>query len=576
MLKFSALSIAFVCASVGFTGYAQERGPALPSKHYIANAVQLQVTLRGQKYFETQMQPILENVGYNFSEGYFPQQTITSDKPINLEQLKKSNPEAYKLYVMGKDLLTKWFVGFTLTDHRPAVQIGNSGYQASFSKFALLTDEALLKTLGKKDGAVLAIDLVVTKLAISTKNVRAWDLNNLPFAKVGLDDVSLVAGDEKTPLKLRLPFYVRINAKENIEFQALEMQENLQQVPLVLKYKNLVVPKIAIEIDGHKYAMNTDQLKSYLDDQLPNILTQVRKYLSDFAKKQLPEMLNEKAKESMAGALEQVQSMTPSGQEPNDRRPPFIWGLKLTSLNLKSSLNLGLKAYIEDALNPEAAADPSAASRGLPNMSLVPANNYDIALSVDRGMINRILQLSFLRKNFDAIKDSDGSVMKLTAAPTVDYVQAPYVTADKEAFLKLRVSVEIDPKKPMWLERTIILNFDILARMRPTGQPGKMELIKYSIDKESLAMSKKYLTFAGKIAEAFGHQVTKGIKEELANRSKNWAKNAEKISGDIDLPPSLYGMTLDVNKMNMDPNGHLVMYLNYHTANRAGATGVKK
>jgi hypothetical protein len=561
---------ALLFLALSSAAFAQDAGPVVAVKHPLAKAVQVQVTLRGQKYFESNLFSLLENQGYNFSEGYFPKQTIFSDKPIDIKELEKANPEAYKMYIMGKDLLTKWFVGFTLADHKPAIEIGDSGYQASFSKFALVTDEALMKTLGKKDGAVMAIDLQISKLSVATKSARIWDQNNFSFAKAGMDDISLLAGDEKTPLKIRLPFYIRVNDKGAIEFQTLDMTENLQEVPLAVKYKNLVVPQIAIEIDGHKYALNTNQLKSYVDEQLPTILTQIRKYLSEFAHKQLPDILNKKAKESMAGALEQVQTMAAPGQTSNDPRPRLLWGLQLASIGLQNSLNLALNAYAEDPINPNVGLAPNTASRGLPKINALSPDKYDIALSIDRGMINRLLQLSFLRKNFDAIRDDDGTVLKLTQAPTVDYVSPPAAPTDKEAYVKLHVSIETQPNQPLWLEKTIIISFDMIAKMQPTGQPGKMTMLKQMIDVESLEMDRGYLTGPGKIAEALGHQVTKGIKKELFRRSQNWIRNGAKLTADdMDLPPQLYGMVLDVTKLSMDPNGHLVMYLNYNT-------GVKK
>jgi hypothetical protein len=110
----------------------------------------------------------------------------------------------------------------------------------------------------------------------------------------------------------------------------------------------------------------------------------------------------------------------------------------------------------------------------------------------------------------------------------------------------------------------------MIAKMQPTGQPGKMTMLKQMIDVESLEMDRGYLTGPGKIAEALGHQVTKGIKKELFRRSQNWIRNGAKLTADdMDLPPQLYGMVLDVTKLSMDPNGNLVMYLNYNT-------GVKK
>lgn len=563
-MKRLILTAAVLGLTLSSNSFAQDKPPVIANKHIIPNAVQVQITQRGLKYFENELSALIGNLGYNFSEGYFPAQKIVADKPINLKELEKANPEAVKTYHMVKDMLTKWLVGFSLTDHRPVVEIGESGYSAAFTRFALITDEQLMNQIGKRDGAVLAVDLVVKRLTVATQAVRVWDMNNMSYVKVGMDDVSITAGDEKTPLKIRLPFYIRMNPQGNIDFEALDIQENLADVPVTLKYKKLIVPQVAVEVDGHRYVMNTDELKRTLDRQLPTALVEVRKYLSDFAKKQLPDLLDQKVKENLSGALEQVQDMVPPGHEPYDTRPAFKWGLKLTGFQLKNSLNINLAAYAEDPVNPTAPLVPGTASRGVPTLNHLPQSNFDISMTLDRGLINRILQLSFLRKNFEKIPQSDGTSLKLTAAPLLDYIKPPAATTDKETYLKLRVSVEVEPHKPFWLDDKIVLSFDLVSKLRRSQKSAEgMEIAQQYIDTNSLQMDSKYLTFAGKIAEGLGGQVTKGIKEELRNRSKDWVKNNETIPGTLDLPPAFLGMKLDIQKVTMDPNGHLLMYLNY-------------
>ncbi len=566
------LTAALLILSLCSFALAQEKIPAIANKHIIPNAVQVQITRKGLKYFESELSSILADMGYNFSEGYFPAKKIVADKPIDINDLEKKSPDAVKAYRIVKDMLTKWLVGFSLADHRPVVEIGESGYSASFTRFALVTDEALMSQLGKRDGAVLAIDLEVKRLTVATQSIRAWDMNNMSFIKIGMDDVSLTAADERTPLKIRLPFYIRMNAQGSVEFEALQIQENLADIPVTIKYKKLIVPQVAIEVDGHRYVMSTDQLKTTIDEQLPTALVVVRKYLSEFTHKQLPEMLNQKVKENLSGALEQVQDMSPPGQESNDNRPAFKWGLKLTRFQLKNSLNIGLAAYAEDPINPNVGLIPGATSRGAPSLIHLPQTNYDIGMTLDRGLINRILQLSFIRKNFEKIPQADGSSLKLAAPPLIDYITPPMATGNNETYLKIRVSVETEPNKPFWLDQKIILSFDLVAKIRKSQKsPNGMEIAQQYIDVNSLYMDTKYLTFAGRIAERLGGQVTKGIKDELTLRSKDWIKNNETIPGIMDLPPAFLGIKLDVQKVSMDPNGHLLMYLNYKTT-----SGVKK
>lgn len=538
-----------------------DSAPQIANKHLLNNAVRVQITPRGMKYFDTRLSQLLGNLGVNLDEGYFPAMSYTFDKPINPDEFMNSNPEAVKMYRQVRDMLTQWLVGFSMNDHQPTIQIGESGYIAKFSRFGLVTDELLMASLGKRDGAVLAIELEVKKLTLATQAVIAWDTQNEFLGKVGFEDVTLQAGAEDMPLKIRLPFYIRMNAYGGLDFEALEIDNNFNSIPLALQYKKLIVPTFAVEVNGKKYYLNNQELEKMLNQQAPVVLEKVRESIGDFARKQLPEMLNQKAKEFLAGSLEQVQDMVAPGQSEWDKRPPFKWGLQLQNINLKKSLNIDLTTYVEDPVNSRSAPVKSHASRGAPNLNPVGQENYDIALSVDRALINRVLQLSFERRNFEQIKQSDGSVLKLVGTPLIDYVKTPAGVAVKptETFVKLRVSVEIQPGS-MFLKDTIVVDFDIIAKLREISDKTGMELLLHSIDTESLFLDDKYISLAGRL---FKGKVREGVKDELKKRSSGWATKEELLPGSLPLPPQILGIKLDINRVMMDANGHLVMYLTY-------------
>ena len=170
-----------VCAAA----QASDAGPALMQKHTIQNAIRMQITPRGQKYFDTRLSYILGNLGINADEGYFPTQSFSAQNAYSLAELQANSSEPAKIFLQVRDMMTKWLVGFSLKDPRPTVEIGNSGYVAQFSRFGLVTDEATMSKLGKRDGAVLAIEMEVKKLSINTKAVKAWDLNNPILGKIG-------------------------------------------------------------------------------------------------------------------------------------------------------------------------------------------------------------------------------------------------------------------------------------------------------------------------------------------------------------------------------------------------------
>ncbi|WP_038451970.1 DUF2785 domain-containing protein [Bdellovibrio bacteriovorus] len=538
-----------------------DANPQIANKHLMPNAVRVQITQRGMKYFDNRLSDILGNLGVKLDEGYFPAMSYTAEKPINMDDFMDANPEMVKMYQQVRGLLTQWLVGFSMNDHQPTIEIGESGYVAKFSRFGLVTDELLMEALGKRDGAILAIELEVKKLTISTQSVVAWDTQNEFLGKAGFEDVTLQAADEEMPLKIRLPFYLRMNAMGGLEFEALEISNNFDSIPLGLKYGRLIVPQFAVEVNGKKFYVNNAELEKLFQAQAPMILEKVRGSIGDFARTQLPAMLNQKAKEFLGGSLEQVQDMAAPGQEPTDTRPAFKWGLQLQNLNLKKSLNVDLTTYVEDPVNSRSAPVKSHASRGAPTFNAVAQENYDIGLSVDRALINRVLQLAFERRNFEQIKQSDGSVLKLVATPLIDYVKTPAGVAVKptETFVKLRVSVEIQPGS-MFLKKTIVVDFDIIAKLRQLSDKTGMQLLLHSIDTDSLYLDDKYISVAGKL---FKGKVREGVKDELKKRSANWATTEESLPGGLPLPPQILGIKLDINRVMMDPNGHLIMYLDY-------------
>ena len=563
-LQRSKILVPLLLTMQGLRAFAGDANPQIPQTHLLSNAVQLQITPRGMKYFDQNLSAILGNMGVKIDEGYFPAMSYKADKPINPDDYIKDAPEAVATYKQIKDLLSTWFVGFSLNPYLPTVQIGESGYVAQFSRFGLVTDENLMRSLGKRDGAVLAIELEVKKFTLSTASVLAWDLNNEDLGKVGLENVTISVGDNDTPLKLRLPFYIRMNASGQLEFEALELENNIDKASIAFQYQKVIIPTFAVELNGKKYYLNNQELDKLLTKEAPLLIEKVRSSMGDFARKTLPDMLNQKAKEFLAGNLEQVQTMSAPGKEDNDTRPDYKWGLRLQNLNLNKTLNVDVTGYVEDTTNPSSTPRLADKSRGNVVMNLLPAESYDIALSLDRSLINRVLQLSFERKNFEQIKTGTDT-MKLVDVPTIDYVKAPagVVLKPQETFVKMHVAIENKPGSA-FLKDTIVLEFDIIAKLAQLKDKPGMQLILYTIDDSTMKMDPKYLSTAGKLLNGiWKDKVYTEIRKQLKEKCKTWATTQENIPGSLPLPPEVLGMKLDINRVLMDPTGHLVMYLNY-------------
>lgn len=561
-LKSSTFVLTTLCSSLL---WAVEAPVFIGLRHNIPKAIRLEITPKGQVLFQQKLSSVLGNLAVSLDEGYFPSQTIHSDKDIDLDEVAKTQPEAVAMYRQISTLLTQWLTGFSLNPSRPAIEVGDSGYIASFSKFGLVTDTKLMKQLGFQNGAILAVELEINELTLATNSIKAWDMNNEFLGNVSLEDVTIKAGTPENKIKVRLPFYVRMTSEGLLDFQVLDIEQNIDQTDISIAYKKLLTPQMGVIVNGKTYYMNNKELEKYVENQVPVIIEKVREHIGDFAKKQLPDILNQKVKEKVSGKIEQIQSLDAPGAEANDTRPPLIMGITLSELNLQDSLNIGLDAFIEDSVNPRSNVAPLMGSRGPVLMNALPKSSYDLALSIDRLLINRIMQLSFERRNFEKISQSDGTSLKLTTPPLFDYVQAPPGTIAKpdESFFKLNVSIETQPDS-MFLDKTIVVNIDIIAKMRPSKTAKGFEIVLYKIDTGSLKMDKAYLSFAGKMVEGL---VYKGIRDHMNKICAGWLIKEEVLSGTLPLPPEIMGIQTDLVKLTMEKNGFLVVYLNYAASN---------
>ncbi len=559
--SFQFFKISILIGVISASSYSwAELTPLLPIKHEIPGAISLSISPAGQKYFEKHLGQILTNLGINLSEGYFSEQTVIAPQPINLDELEKKFPGPVKIVKNVRTLLTEWLVGFTLKDHRPAFQIGASEYAAEISRMAVITDQKLMNQLNRRDGAVLVIELEVKQITARIDAIKAWDAQNLQLGELGLKNVSVTLGQsQQSPLFIRLPVYVMLNQQDELRFEVLSFEQNFDQMAVDIKYEGLIVPQLMVEMNGHKYPLNNSRLEKYVQDQVPNMLMKAREYIKDFAKNDLPAKLNQMAETQLKGQIEEVQRLSATGKPENDKSSDYLWGLKLKKLKLQNHLNIGFNAYIEDpASRRNIGLIPSLGSRGAP-ITDQEKTPHDIVMSIDRGVINRVLQLSFMRGYFNELIEGE-TVLKLRAVPALDYALAPagIKVGPLETFIKIHIKTETKPDS-IALDDTIVLDFDIIARLVPTPTQ-QMEIVLHHIDLNSVQMDKKYMTLIGRL---FPGKVMDGIRDKLKASSATWKTQREVLEGKLDLPPPILGQKMDLQKLNFDPRGHLVMYLNF-------------
>lgn len=574
--KLIAALLLFPSIGSAVDGQVSVAPPKVQQKHFIENAIQVSITPRGMGFFSTGLNDVLEAQGLSLEQGYFGGFEWKADKSYSINDLSLSE-EQRNMLTMIKNLLSKWLVGFTFNDFRPTVQVGDLGYVASFNKFALYPDRALLQKLGKKTGAVLAIEMEIKEMTAMVDQVRVSDQNNPFIGTIGIDGVGLKIGSSTNPLKVRLPFYIRINDNQELEFQAVNFESNLDSVDMELKYKKLLVPKVVVEVNGHRFEMNEKQLESEFQERLPQILQEARGFLKKFASEQLPGILNEKSKEMLKGTLEELNYMDPVGADRDPCLPPpvpLVWGItpQKDGLSDNGSLQIKLNAFVEDSNRPYLSITPSLNAKGTLSLNRVNPADYDIALAIDRGFINRMLQLSYLRGVFNGMAidktKPNGPKMDLTRQPEFQYVatpvgapQAPGIT-----YLKMVTTARIHKgflqgmKQKAALKEPFEVDLAVVVKMMK-DKYGQILLYYYGIDANSVNIKPEYLTGIGSL---FDGTVRKEAIAALEQVAADWRATNALVSGDpLPIPTEVGGIRLEPQTISFDPSGHLVMYMTY-------------
>ena len=202
-------------------------------------------------------------------------------------------------------------------------------------------------------------------------------------------------------------------------------------------------------------------------------------------------------------------------------------------------------------------------------------SQYDVAMSIDRGFINRILSHSFDRRLFEKIPLDEElakkerrpvKILKLTETPKVDALRVANPSGSPlEAFLKISTKVKVPPGTVKGIKKAALRDnfemwFDLVAKIKKSPYTDGVQIFLYAIDLKSVRLDENYLTPIGHLIKG---TVISGLKEELADLTKDWKKEEIPIPGSLPLPPEILGIKLDMKLMELDPNGHLVMYLTY-------------
>jgi hypothetical protein len=582
---FAAFAIATPLAFAADAAPAIIGQPPIKTKHYLSGSFTVELTGRGEKQFNSQLSSIISNLGYSFNEAYFSDLKWQSTVSYDLDNAD-IDPDAKKLVLTIRDALKSWFVGFPLGSIRPAIEIGNSNYQAEFNKFSITTDEALLHKLKKTSGAILVLDLDIKELDLNASKIKVWDMNAPTLGEIAVDSAELKVAGGATSLQIRVPLYATVNKQGIPSFEAIEVDQNFDKINLDLSHSQIMLPQIQLVINGVSYPFNTTALGQAIEKNTPAFLVELTTYLHTFTSQQLPALLNQKVKQYLVNAIEQEQILTnPPGAQAGSK-VQFPWGLRLQNLDESQGLKISLDSFVEDPKYPNSLPAPTDSSHEKAQLNDMNKTDYDLAVAINQGMINRLLQLSFQEQLFSHMAIDNGAkdpkcdtsksqilssgtqFFKMTEAPRIgplgNYaLPKTSVSSPGAAYARLSLSVQV-PKGsvPGWrtwfIKDEFIVGFDVIVKVAKTTDNKGMQIYLWDIDESSINIDKNDISFFGGLVKGM---IVSTIKTEFTAIAQNWRCKDIALPGNVPVPV-VYGIEFVIDQLNMEESGNLVLYLN--------------
>ena len=581
-IRKSTLALAFALGlSTGSLALAQEQlvvNPGFPqvpqNPQIINNAVGLYLTPKGEESLSRNLEQILENTGFSLNTGYFSEVKFKSDKSISLEALAKSSPQAGQMIQTLRQILSEWFVGLTINDPQPSVTMRKAGYRMALKSLRLSTDRAALASLGRKTGAVLAFDAEVDHLDVGADSVVMTDLKNDFLGPIGIMQPVLSLQPGSQNLKLHIPIFVDVSPS-GVSFEVLSVASNFTETNLEMRNGALIIPDVNIEVNGRKFPLNKEHLVKTFEEMKPKLLVQLKGTLDEALHQSFVKAANDAIKAKIPSSLGQVAQLKPPGAPKGAPKgstapgPDFVWGMNVKRIGMGTNvLAVELDSYVEDPSRKTVPLGAKSGARGPVTLAGADPKLFDLALTVNRSLINRVLQLSTNRGLFSEVEAKPGQMLEVLRPPVLDSYKP---TAGRDSMtpqLTMNVSLASPAQgclQKIMLNGKVKFTVDVVAHF-VSGIPGakglRVQLDDFDMD--SVYVWPESLSPLGSL---FHDQVVNGVKDELRKAAAGWKAKPNIVNGDFPLPPELFGQQLNIQTMRLDKNGYIVMFLNFQGAN---------
>lgn len=514
-------------------------------------SIGVMVTPAGQKTISRNIPTILFNNGLSVDEFFI------SDQKLEFEEYdirEFGNTEEMKdLFERSKSLLEKYLMGFELNNHLFEIDLKNIFLQMKWDKFALSVQNASFEELSSEEGVLLVLDVEAPNVKINIDQIRLRDLNNDFLGEFGVDKLFTEIVEGSVPFTLSLPIHLTLDDQGHFKFKVKTPFTNFDQLDLEADFGSpLVLPNFEVSINGKTFGLNQDNVEKDVRNNRKTITNEIKVKIQNFVDEKMSDFLTEVFNERFSHSTLEVNEMDAPGAE-SPTAAKYKWGLRFSELGVdEGHLLVALDGFVSDPSNQRVPEMPlKLTATKFPDYKKFKNGDFDAALSINQGFMNRILQLSYHRGYYKKVDvEGEDEPLILSKQPSIRVKAKPN---GGQLQLKLQLEHTVKGFSSVFVKNPIRVDFAMDLKMSK-AENGKTQLQVQGIDMSSVYLDKKYIRM-------FGGKVRKSVREKFENIK---GIDGMVLLDEFPVPESIMGIPLAIKDTAIDSNGHMILLLDFN------------
>ncbi|HAZ12290.1 MAG: hypothetical protein A2X86_03545 [Bdellovibrionales bacterium GWA2_49_15] len=470
-----------------------------------------------------------------------------------LDQLIPDNPKLTSLIKQAKYYFAKFFRSREITfrnKHHLIIDAKNIDVTANWNHVGI---DFIKHTHGPTAPTRLTLNLVLNNFRLTVDKVDVKDRLHSFLETIGVDKIIFGSAAGTVPLTFKVPVDVLVqNGK--FHFTVYPPETNLDQFRLALDFKKpMRLPVVEIIVNGTRARTRLDEIEKLLRDKRTDLMAGLTKSVSTYLNEDfgptIQKTLTEKANLKFAAS----ESMKPLGA-PSTSVTPFQYKLLPAGLDYKDDhLHFFLNAFIKDPKYSTVPAldDRQTAFLGVQTRTL-NRHAFDVAVSLNEGFINQLLQLSDRRGYYDYTTTSDGTQYENVHRPQFALGGRTGLSNGLPPIVKLKIKYNVTGVKQYAVNNPIEVEFDL--KLRYPIKNGKAQIVVDGVDRDSVYVAARFARF-----EILWPKVLEAAKDTLAGMDLSGMV----LCDEIPVPTDLFGFPMRITHAEPDANGHILVFMDY-------------